>query len=596
MTSSSSSELVLEQGGRTLCRVAHDGGVAAVRAVTDTLVEAGVPLAVEVRRGSRASRGVVEVGDEVALVLRPQQDKGAALVTSLRDDFGEVVVRYVESDPADPESRSVLIELAVELRGDDALHALFEALVEELENVHVGLAREVLGRTAVGVGVARRSPRLARPEEDCQLLERVFAALDDALARIQRQPAGAIARATVRDRWRPGDRLAPAATAGLLADPDTVFVAERPVRVGRVRMRRSRLTRDVPEHRMLRRALEDLAWRARLVARHCQHCAERVLDQRRRWGGARTDGDSVFDSEHRPRLRRYEFLEQRALELADRFGELLRRTDFLAAIGRARSALRPTPLFLNGAGYRDAYAALCEAERSAAPLVSGEEFRIHFKSLSRLYEYWCFVVVVETCRAWFGDPVPYAAYDVVDEVYRPALAPGQVFRFALADGATLGVHYEPDIVPDGWVRAGHPRLRASLSTAPLRPDVLVELLRPGEPAAALVLDAKSTPHFDRDALWKPTDYRARIFDAVDGTQPVRQVFFLHRGAGLADLENLPGYLAGARGDRHASILGAVACTPLDRDRVQRVIRRFLATQGVVPTRVGPNARLDAEAE
>lgn len=571
-------ELTLRQHDRELVRVRIARSGEPVRVFVPTAVSSTAPLALSVvRTAAVALRGEIRIGDELHLVVKPGQVSASTTIPPLREDFGEVVLQYRELDPEDLDAVAVLCEVCFEVDAPKAIQTLYERLVADLERVHLGLAREVMGRTRHAAGFGRNDPQLARPEEHCQALETVLDRLDPALARIQRQPVHAITRDVVRDRWRPGDRLAADATRTLLQEPDTVVIDGRLRQVGRIRVRRSRPSLDVPEHRILRHELEDLGRRALRIVRHCTRCIEQLGEEQRRWGGARADGSSVFQVEHLPRVRRYERLAGQASALADRFARLRFRSDFLDGAGPARTPLRPTPLFLNGPGYREAYRALRDGRRSAAPLVSGDEFRIHFRSLSRLFEYWCFIEVVERLRTWLGKSAPGDEYEVIDDTYRPDLRPGQSFRFDLADGGRVIVHYEPDIVPVDWAGSGHHRFRATLSTAPLRPDVLVEVERPDEPPIALVLDAKSTSRFENEALWRPTDYRARIFDPQTGTLPVRQVFFVHRDQAAPDLENLPGYLAGTRSGRDASIIGAVACLPWSRNRLAQVLRRFLLT-------------------
>jgi hypothetical protein len=105
----------------------------------------------------------------------------------------------------------------------------------------------------------------------------------------------------------------------------------------------------------------------------------------------------------------------------------------------------------------------------------------------------------------------------------------------------------------------------------------VELNAPDQAPIAMVLDAKSTTRFDRDSLWKPSDYRSRVVDPVSGTQPIRQVFFLHRDERSGTLENIPGYLRGNRMGRTASLIGAVACLPWAGRDLTQILRRFLRT-------------------
>lgn len=524
----------------------------------------------------------MSVGSDVELALAPGQSEASATVTSLAEEHGEVLFTYRELDPGDLEAQTVLLSLAVELVPAPELVELHERLVAELEAVHAGLARDVLGRSTRRAGEVRGLPRLVRPEEDLQRLERLHGMLDAAVERIRRQPARAMTHEVVRAPWRPGDRLVPGAISSALRESEARVERGRLASVGRVALLRRGLTEDIAEHRLMKQGLERLSRRARQLARACSRSAALFERDEERWGGRGRSGRSVYETDALPRRRQLERFSERALELASRFDALRRRAEFLDACGRARTPLRPSPLFVNGPGYRQAYLALREAERNAGPLVSGEELRIHFRSLSRLYEYWCFVQVVELCRRLYGAPEPHASYELVDDVYRPDLRPGQRFRFVVRAGeealAELVVHYEPDLLPADWAADSDLPYRAALSDAPLRPDVLVEWIPSEGERALLVLDAKSTRRFDRDDLWRPTDYRTRLFDPETGRQPVRQVFFLHRGASVGVLENLPGYLRGQRGDASSSVLGAIPCLPGRLEPLERVVTRFVGLQ------------------
>lgn len=207
--------------------------------------------------------------------------------------------------------------------------------------------------------------------------------------------------------------------------------------------------------------------------------------------------------------------------------------------------------------------------------------RIRYRRLSTLYEYWCFVKVVEMVRSMegMGPPEPRDTFAVIDDVYRPELEPGQSFRFGWGRERWVTVTYEPEFPPLGRPAAvAHP-FRASLSAGTLRPDVTVAIERPGSPPTTLVLDAKSVSRFEPEMLFEPTDYRTRICDPATGDQPVRQVFFLHRDASAKPLVNVPGYLEQRTGNRASSLLGAVPFLPDRTELARRVIERFLSIHG-----------------
>lgn len=578
MTSSSSYELTLLQDGQVLGQ-----GRAAPTDLT-AIVHAGQRLStgrdalVQVRRPhERHTRGGVRLGDQLLLGLHPGQTEGRCLLSGLRDEVGEIRLVLFECAEADPTQTTDIIELRVLLDADPALVRFRDALLVDLERVHLGLVLDQAGprpaeRRAAAAGAA--SPQRLQLESELALLEQTLASLSVAIDRIAARPSTSLEREVRMAHWRPGDRLAPSALADLPQQPGTRLRGGRVRAVGLTRVRRVRLSTDVPEHRALKRGVLQLRDRALGLARHCDRSAALLQVESVRWSGSDREG-SVFATEYRPRVMRLERLRDQAMALAERFDSLVEHHPFLAAAGAARSQLQPTPVFQNRPGYMEAYAALRRAEPDHRIRLDGDDVHIRLRSLSRLYEYWCFVRVAWLVADQLGCPRSSSVFQLVDEIYRPDLAPGQRLHFAGPADSQVIVSYEPDIPPPDTDR-GEQGWRASLSGAPLRPDVVVEV-RPchGEPVA-LVLDAKCTTRFTREQLFSYTDYRTRIFDARTGRQPVRQVFFLHRDERGGLLESLPGYLDGERGSIDSSIVGAVPFLPETTEHVALVLARFVA--------------------
>jgi hypothetical protein len=565
--------MVLRQGGCVLGSVTASSVDPSAESTAVGELHGTRESEIVVQRPSSAAHGRVRLGDTTLLVLPPGIGTHLATLPAFQDDYGDAAVVYEEYDPDDADEAEPLLTLWVTVRAAPEVEALYETLVAELESVHAGLAQDVLGRTlhrrGLGHGV------LLTPDEALRRLSRILGVLEPALARIAAQPSVALERRVERARWRPRD-IVPAGWVGdLVRDSGTVIEEGRVVALARARVLRTHVTTDLPEHRQLREGVIRLARRARLLARHCARAAQSYEGERRRWGRAREDGTSVFETRFLPRIRVLESWEREAYSLEVGFAQLLRRHDFLASVGPARTRLEPTPLFLNRPGYREAYVALQETLDlgEAAPL--GDEIRVRYRQLSTLYEYWCFVKIVELLRERddLGAPEPRSAFSVIDEVYRPELEPGQSFRFPWTRGGSVVVSYEPEFPPVG--RRAEARFHATLGTGTLRPDVTIELDRPGAPSAILVLDAKSHRVFREDAFQHVADYRTRICDLATGHQPIRQVFLLHRDALRAPVMNLPGYLDGRVGGATSSVLGAACLLPDRTTATRRVIERFL---------------------
>lgn len=568
--------IAIAQGGKLLARFLLSG-----RDHPPTpRIDARRPLEVVVQRASSAAgaHAKVALGGETALVLTPGQTSGRAVVTTLREEVGEVELEWIEIDPDDPGGESAASLLGrIALVPDPEVAALHARLIGDLEEIHVGLARDVVGRTVHRMGTGGDEAQLLRPEQEVERIAALYRRLSVAMQRIGSQPSQALAREPVLRRYRPGDRV-PLSALGRLAASGETTVQDGRVQVGgRMVVLRTRITDDIGEHRHIRATCLNLARRARALARHFSAAAASFGGERQRWGEG-----GVFESEAMPRMRRYEGLRDRSVDLEGKLRSLVVQHRFLAEAQAPRTAPAPTPIFLNRSGYREAWRVLRETRAAPGVLVAGDELHVRFKSLARLYEYWCFLQVVLVLREWLGAPLFDASFALVDDVYRPDLRPGQTFHFAAGD-AEVRVVYEPDIAPDGWRRplgdAALPEFRAALSSAPLRPDVWVEIARGGT-RTVLVLDAKSKARFTREDLGSYTDYRTRVFMPDTGAQPVRQVFFLHRDAGQPPLESLPGWLEGVRGDGSSWVLGAVALLPDRTAMLQVVLARFLGANGV----------------
>lgn len=579
MTSSSFFEIEIRQRGRVFGLVRAEEHELPKTGAADAAVESDTHVDLMVTRPPGATtRGSVRIGTELVLVLAPGVPQNRARVDSLKDDYGEARFVYEEADPDEPGEATTVLELRIEVKGREETIALTERLVAELEAIYVGLAEDVVSRTTHRKTESRSAPSLLRPEQEISALERLRGQIAAALARIGAQPSTALVREVRSDRWRPGDSVRTSRLGELARDPETVVVGGRFRGLGRAPVSRARLTADIPEHRHIRAALKRLERRAGSILEHCSRSAVLLEKDEARWGGGRATAATVFEERHLPRIKEFRRLAERAETLRSAFRQLRESHPFVDHASAPRSRLAPTPTFLNRAGYREAYGALAEADALSGALVAGDEIVMRYRSLSSLYEFWCFVAVVKLLSDLMGKPEGEARFELVDEVFRPELAPGQEFHFRSGD-ARVTATYEPDFTPatrrPGAPGAGVSRFRAALATAPLRPDVTVAFEAPGQEPLILVLDAKSGARFDRDALWNVSDYRSLIFDPETGHQPVRQLFLLHRDVRAGVTCSLPGYLEGRFGRASHSVIGAVPMTPGRLDDARRVLVRFL---------------------
>jgi hypothetical protein len=579
MTSSSFYELTVSQKSEVIARARRESGDSSANVEVLGELDPRQPALVRLARSANLPNGAEVWSGPTRLLELAAGSELTDGEVHLRDDWGEIAfsLREVADETRldEPTSPSEMIELFVPVVSRPEVRRAAEAMIADLERIHTDLARDVAGRSTIRRSLGIPGARMLDTESELERLEALRTRLAIGLARIGRQPSRAIHREMRRERWRAGDRL-DSRTVNQLASSGQLALDQPAPAPGAVLVSRRRLTFDITEHRYIKDAVRRLGRRARSIASHCERAEALIEGEAARWGrsiGARR----VFDERYAPRQRRWAHLASEATSLERSYQALESQHDYLAEASAPRGPIRPTPLFLNRPGYRETYRALVEAFQASGVVVDGEELRIRIRNLWELYEYWCFIRVVEVFREWLGQPEPYATYQLVDDVYRPDLKSGQSFRFRWRSGF-VRVTYEPEILPEAFRSESPLPIRAALSTAPLRPDILIEAST-GDTGYMLVLDAKSTSLFDLRRLWEPTDYRSRIFEPATGRQPVRQVFFLHRSEDVPALESLPGYLDGERGDTENFIIGAVTCVPAETELLEKVLRRFLEISG-----------------
>jgi hypothetical protein len=547
------------------------------------------PFALTVRRAAGDhTRLRLRLGTEtIAEVPAGAEGGSSALLPWLRDECGEsrVVVERATEEMDDRYEPLFELNLAVEARPEVARD--FRILVSEVGAIHQGLARDVIGRSTM-TGHFRGDPvALLDPEAQLQTLGLIRQRFTDVLARIAGQPSVALESEARLQRYRGGDRCPAQALAGVVRDPHTCLDPHgRIAHVGKVLVRSVHPGVDVPEHRHIAEGLRRLALRADGLARHCQRAAELLRMEEDRWGSSDGTRPSVFAQRDLPRIRALEGHGSAARSQAEAIRDLLRQHRFLAKAGTPRTTFGPTPAFLGRPAYREAFRLLCESRRLLGLVVDADAVRFVCRSLATLHEYWCYLRTVAHLRERFGAPAAQATFTLVDDIYRPELAPGQEFRFDLGRDLTVSATYQPEFRPWSEARDCGDRYAAALTRNPLRPDILLTVTRGRLPPVLLVLDAKVTDFFTPLKLREQTDYARQVFDLQTGRQPIRQVFFLHRDRRTPVLTNVPGYLKGRHIDRSVMVLGAVRCVPEGPQHstpwLERVIDRFLEVYAAVP--------------
>ncbi len=530
------------------------------------------PLELRLARGKATALLRLRLEEEELLRLPPDRvQQAVSLLDRLRDEYGFARLVVEEAAAGEPDLWTPILTVTIEVDADPALRRLHDDLVAELEEVHIALARDVVSRTWQHRG--REGDVLAiSPEDDLRKLQDLLRRFERTMERIGEQPSRALRRQRSLRRWRPGDVLSSfalhrlAAGGGLSLDRSGEVTA-----LSQALIDRPELTTDIEEHRHLRAAILRLAERSAALARHCRRAIDFLEEEERRWSG------EAFEQKVRPRLEALERIGGEAERLQDGYRRFLDRLPFLAEASPPRTALGPTPIFLGRLAYREAYRALLEARRHCGGRFDGEGLRVRFRNLATLYEYWLFIRIVGLLSERLGAPEGDRAFSLIDEVYRPELTPGQTFRFRLPQGVLLKATYEPDFPPVGAPAEG--RFRSAMSSAPLRPDVVLELEAPGRAPVMLLLDAKSGARFDRprERLHEASRYLWQIHDPRTGHQPARQLFLVHRDIDASPACNLHGYLERRVDPEEARVLGAIPARPGMTEDLGLVLARFLET-------------------
>ena len=516
-------EIRLRADGRDLFRRDWDARDSTPAEAVPLPIRAEETFAIHVRIPPSATPRALQLrlGDEVIAEV----PAGSRYVETpdlpwLRNEYGESRVVLERADDGG-ETPGPLFELEVAVLARDEVARDFRAMIRDVAAIHEGLAQDVTGRSSSKRRLDGGSVSLLHPRAMLNRLREVQRHLAASIALIAKQPSVTLDRRVRLGRYRGGDRIDAASAASAARDPGTrVGAGGRIIALGKLLLRGPALSEDLPEHRHIAEGLRRLSGRAQGLARHCDRTAARLEADARRWAPTRpADGPPahahapattlpVAGANRATALRR---LAADARRVADDFQATLRRHPFLADAGQPRTDFGPTPAFLGRPAYREVYRALVRARQALGVMIDGDDVRIGHRSLPTLYEYWCFLRAVGHLQHRFGRPGSNLNFTLIDDIYRPDLAPGQQFRFEAGEVKILAT-YEPEIRP--WREASElgEKLGASLTRESLRPDITIEVARGASPSAVLVLDAKSTDAFSPRKFREMADYSRQVFD------------------------------------------------------------------------------------
>lgn len=326
----------------------------------------------------------------------------------------------------------------------------YRALVADTEEIAAALALEYL-RAAVHPGLPAPSGGPSRLEW-ALLLRHAMDDLEAALARIARRPHAALApeRAPARaERVRRPDAALRRAVGRGAGAGGALRVGDAEVRE-RVGAPVPRDVLDTPEHRWLAAQLRAI---------------------RRRLDGVRSaERARPLTARQAPVLAELDALRDRLARAA--------RLDVLAAAAGDPPPGLASPRLLHAPGYREAHRA-CRL-LSLGLRVRGGPAELALKDLHLLYEQWCWLALVRAVAGALGEPLPAAELLVEEgEGLRVRLRRGwgHALRFPLPDGGRVVLAYNPLFAGRGLL-------------VPQRPDIVLEVHRPGRPPHRVVLDAK----------------------------------------------------------------------------------------------------------
>jgi len=393
----------------------------------------------------------------------------------------------------------------------------YAELTAEVQAILRGLVLEYLASTYEGASLEGSGG--STDLEWALLLRHIVDELERALQYVARQPTRGLRRRSelVRiDRLRRSDSSVRQAVLrgrgkGPLQAVASGFYAKQ-----HLPERQAKPTLDTPEHRWL--ASRVAAARRRLAALLRRTRAHAGRDDRRRTP-ART---------------------KQALHELDRLEARLNR---LLRLEPLEAAQGPPPhgfssLQLQGApGYKEAYHACVSLARGLR--LTGGPVELSLKELHRLYEYWCFLSIVDLVGELLGQRLPAKQLlSVEQDGLRVLLRKGkqQKVVFGLRGQDELAVVYSPSFSGADFI---------STQT----PDISLTLSRDGWPTVRLVLDAK----------YRVESNETYVAQMGAPGPPFDSINVLHRYRD-AILEREPGTHSTARGSR--TVVEGVALYPL----------------------------------
>jgi hypothetical protein len=542
------------------------------------LVKAMDKLRFSFSRSFSGSSVRLKLGDEqVALCTEESKICVSSEESWLYNEIGESCLIAEQQSPEDEKSFYSIFEVQFLIEPRSSVARDFDVMVEDLTRIHENLAHDVIAKSHIRYGIRSSGTLRLIPITILGKLSSLYNRIFDVVNLISAQPSHVLRKSREISRYRPGDQIE---AVGLSSFPENTFdINGNVISISKGHIRRPFLTSDTPEHRHLAFGIRLLEKRAADIAQHFDERAEILYKDAIRWGTTSSNKPSVFHQVIAPKIDQLEEYACKAKRISSDLGNLRAAHSFLYEAGEPRTPFCMTPTFRGRAAYRAAYEVLSDARALLGVLIDGDAIKVAHRSLSSLYEYWCFIKTVELLANRLGTPFPDPTIKLIHGVYRPELLPGQKFVFEGQHGKTVVVSYEPDINPWDQAIRRNEVYGASLTSKPLRPDIMIEILSSSNKTVVLILDAKSTDRFTSDKFRDTSDYSRQIIELKGLCMPVKQVFLLHRDALCKEVLNLPTYFQQNDLADNISIIGGVACLPeytgCVPEGLEKIIDKFL---------------------
>jgi large subunit ribosomal protein MRP49 len=405
----------------------------------------------------------------------------------------------------------------------------YTLLLDDLQQTVYGLVYALAGAM---IGAAMQSPESPLEPQLLQsylhLLDERFSQLDRAIAQIARRP---------RTELRPhAERVEVGQARDWRLDPADWHSADVQAPVAHIQtpiptevsQARSTPSTDTYENRLVKRLLDELWRRTRLIAALAQREGSRAGE----------------------RSRSFDTIALRCNQVTKRLHEL-RALPFLAEVGPLISFHGPTPTLQREPAYRVVYRFWQDLRRYPFIAVETPLFDLPIQELPRLYECWCLLQVVQALLDLPDVQIHEQKLFVAAETdFTLALVEDEAILALGWHDLTLRLRYQPRYRGTPLRRTGgeagstphSPRSRPRASFVSLDrhtriPDLAVEIERSGMPPRVVLFDAKyrldASGGVPEDALADAYTYLGSI-GLPSGERAARAAVLLFPGQGAAE--------------------------------------------------------------